>query len=135
LPLAFILIGAVFLIAAIRGTVNDSSTGAGDGLISLLKNDINPAQSGSFGPWLLAIIAIGAIGYIPGLKPISWAFMALVIIVIFLDDNKTGTNPGGGFIANLESAFNLPGGSTSVNNSSLNTGNVTFSPLPALTSG
>lgn len=131
MPLVFIFIGAVFLIAAIRGTVNDSATGAGDGLISLLKNDLNPSQTGSFGPWLLAIVAIGAIGYIPGLKQVSWAFMALVIIVIFLDDNKVGTNPGGGFLANLENAFHLPGGTAG---NLVNT-NPTFTLPQSLSSG
>lgn len=92
--------------------MKDSSPGAGDGLASLLKHDLDPNEPGSFGVWLLAIVIIGAVGYIPGLKPVSWAFLVLVIVVMFLTNNKANS-PGGGFIAQVEKTFGLPGGGVS----------------------
>jgi hypothetical protein len=57
--------------------------------------------------------------------------------VIFITDNKVGTNPGGGFLANLESAFNLPGAtggtaSTGVNTNSLGLGSLEQQLTPGL---
>lgn len=69
--LVAILIGAILIVAAIRDT-----QGA---LFSALATDV-PA----FVVWAAAIIALGAIGYIPGLKPVSRGLLALVIIVIVL---------------------------------------------------
>lgn len=69
--LVAILIGAILIVAAIRNT-----QGA---LFNALATDV-PA----FVVWAAAIIALGAIGYIPGLKPVSRGLLALVIIVIVL---------------------------------------------------
>lgn len=101
MPLAFIAIGVLFLVAGIRGTVADGTDGT-PGLVTLLKGDF--IGSNSFLPWLAALFIIGALGYVPGLKPVSWAFFVLVLIVIFLQDNKS-TSPGGGFIKNFMSAI------------------------------
>lgn len=81
MPFAFLIVGTVFVVAAVRGTT--------DQLIALLKNDFT--GKGNYVFWLVSILAIGAVGYIPDLKPVSRAFLALVVVVLFLtNENKGG---------------------------------------------
>lgn len=53
-------------------------------LYSLVANDFVGPQS--FVYWFLAILVLGAIGYIPSLEKLSKAFLVLVLIVLFLDN-------------------------------------------------
>lgn len=71
--LVALFIGAILVVAAIR-----NSQGA---LFTALYNDV-PA----FVVWAAAIFAIGAVGFIPGLKPVSRGLLALVILVIVLNN-------------------------------------------------
>lgn len=74
MPIALIVIGTVFLTAAIRGKQ--------DLLFATLKDDF--AGPNNFIVWGLAIWAITAIGYSKALRPLSHAFLALLIIVMFI---------------------------------------------------
>lgn len=77
MPFALIIVGVVLLVAAVRDTI-----GGQDGLFTLLKNDFTGQNNFSY--WLVSILIIGAVGYIPTLKPLSRMFLALVIIVLFI---------------------------------------------------
>ncbi len=99
MPLAFIAIGVLFLVAGIRGTVEDKN--GQPGLITLLKGDFT--GSNNFLVWMLALWVIGAIGYIPGAKALANAFLVLVIVVMLLANNKN--NPGNGFFAQFNAAI------------------------------
>jgi len=91
MPFALLIIGAVLLISAARGTVTGQN-----GLFYLLESDFTGQDNFIF--WMVSILIIGAIGYIPKLKPFSVAFLTLVIIVLFLKrGNPSGI--GGGFFA------------------------------------
>jgi hypothetical protein len=68
-----LLIGVVLVIAAIRGS---QST-----LFSALATDV-PA----FVVWAAAIFAVGAIGFVPGLKTPSRLLLGLVIIVLIVNN-------------------------------------------------
>lgn len=72
---AVLLIGLVLVVAAVRNSQAD--------LFKELAADV-PA----FGVWAAAIIAIGAIGFVPGLKPISKGLLFLVILVILVNNYK-----------------------------------------------
>jgi|SRR5579859_719900 len=109
MPIAFIVIGALFLSAAVQGTVSDSKPGAGDGLVSLLKSDFIGPQS--FLIWIAALWILGALGYIPGFKPIANALLVLVLVVLVIVDDRN-TSGGNGFIANLQSAIRGTGSTT-----------------------
>src|SRR6516164_11233231 len=78
MPVVLIVAGSVLLIAAIRGTQQD--------LFLLLASDFTGPDNFIF--WFLSIVVIGAIGYIPRLKPVSDGFLILVILTLFL---KKGT--------------------------------------------
>lgn len=74
MPIALLFVGALFLIAAVRGEHQK--------LFGLLKDDFTGPNN--FILWAVGIWAVGAIGYYKPLKPLSVAFMTLVIIVILL---------------------------------------------------
>lgn len=76
MALALIVIGIVFLTAAIRGTQRD--------LFDVLKDDFTGRNN--FLYWGLALFVIGAVGYYRPLRPLSHSFMVLVIIVLFLSN-------------------------------------------------
>ncbi len=78
MPFVLIIAGVVLLTAAIRNTQQQ--------LFYLLASDFTGANNFFF--WMLSILLIGAIGYIPKLKPLSDGFLILVILVLFL---KRGT--------------------------------------------
>jgi hypothetical protein len=94
-----LVIGAIIFIAAVRGTQGD--------LFSALAVDA-PA----FVTWAAAIVTLGAIGFIPNLKPVSRSLIALILIVLVLRNYKsivsgftsatgTGTGTGNGKKGNV----------------------------------
>jgi uncharacterized membrane protein YgcG len=92
--LVALLIGVILIVAAIR-----NSQGA---LFTALATDVP-----GFVVWAAAIVGVGAIGFIPGLKPASRGLLALVIVVLLVNNyqaiiagfqgaNKAATNAGQG---------------------------------------
>ena len=93
-----LLIGVILLAVAYKGTQGQ--------LFSELKTDIP-----NFGIWAAAIVALGVIGFIPGLKPISRGLLGLVLLVIILN-NYSKIIPG------FEQTFSSLGGPSSNSSSS-----------------
>lgn len=91
MPVLFGLAGLVLIVSGVR----DRLTNGNPSLTSLLKDDFS--GNDPFWKWMLAIILIGSLGYVPNLRPISRAFLVLVIVV-FLLSNK-------GLFAQLQSVF------------------------------
>ena len=90
MPFALLIVGIALLASSVRNTQ--------DKLYTLVKGDFSGPNNFIF--WTVSILAIGAVGYIPRLKPLSTAFLALVVIVLFL----TKGNPklkGGGFFQQI----------------------------------
>ena len=52
----------------------------------MLKQDVFGSHGYIY--WFLAIVIIGAIGYVPRLRPISYGLLALVVIVLFLSQGS-----------------------------------------------
>jgi len=78
------------LIAAVKNTQGNLS--------ALVKGDFTGQNN--FIYWIAAIMIIGALGYVPKVKPFSVALLGLVILVLFLTKgNPAGV--GGGFFAQL----------------------------------
>jgi hypothetical protein len=75
MSLIALIIGLVLIIAAVR-----NSQGA---LFTALEADVP-----KFVVWAAAIIAVGAIGAIPGLKPVSRWLLALIVVVIIVNNYK-----------------------------------------------
>jgi hypothetical protein len=70
-----LIIGVILIVAAVR-----NSQGS---LFSALGQDV-PA----FVVWASAIFALGALGFVPGLKPVSRGLLALVLVVLILRNYK-----------------------------------------------
>lgn len=119
--MAFVLIviGLMVFISAIRGTTKT--------LGSLLVSDfISTGGQASFLYWIVAIMVVGGLGYIKAIRPLANAFLALLILVLFLA-NK-------GFFDQFNSALkSVAGGATGTvtTNLGVNTGalSTTFSSL------
>jgi hypothetical protein len=102
MPFVLVIIGTVLLVASVKNTYGLTTPAGTPGLGALLINDFTGANNFVF--WFAAILIIGAIGYIDKLKPISNAFLFLVIIVLFLKQgNPSGI--GGGFFSQFTSAL------------------------------
>lgn len=87
MPFVLVIIGATFLVAAVRNTQSSLTT--------LLHGDFT--GQGNFLYWLVAIFIIGAVGYVPRFKPFSVAFLVLVILVLLLTRGNPNTTSGGFF--------------------------------------
>jgi len=93
-----LIIGAILIVAAIR-----NSQGA---LATALTTD-----APGYVIWAAAIVAVGAIGFVPDLKPISRGLLALIVLVIFLRNYQT-------IISGFEAVDTSSTGSTSSTSSS-----------------
>lgn len=69
-------IGIILIVAAVR-----NSQAA---LFDALKTDVP-----GYVVWAAAIVAVGAVGWVPGLRPVSRGLLALVILVIILRNYTT----------------------------------------------
>lgn len=66
-----LFVGVILIVAAVRNSQ--------DALFAALKTDVP-----GYIVWAAAIFAVGAVGWIPGLKPVSRGLLALVLLVIIL---------------------------------------------------
>jgi hypothetical protein len=73
--LVVLAIGIVILVASLRGTHV--------ALFTALGTDVP-----GFVVWAAAILALGALGFVPGLKPISRGLLALVVVVLVFGNYK-----------------------------------------------
>lgn len=76
MPFLLLFLGVVFVVSGVRGTQGD--------LLMLLKGDFTGKNN--FIYWILALYAIGATGYVEALRPISDAFMVLILVVMILSN-------------------------------------------------
>lgn len=83
MPLALVLLGVLFLTAAVRGNKCNGQQ-CSDLLFTTLKDDFTGPNN--FIYWGLALFLIGALGYYKPLKPLSNAFLGLVILVLFISN-------------------------------------------------
>ena len=111
MPFALLIIGIVLLVASVRNTQGD--------LYTLVKGDFTGSNNYLY--WVVSILIIGALGYIDALRPISRAFLALLIVVLFLShggvlsqlntqlfspSTDAGTSPGTGDGLSLQQWLN-----------------------------
>jgi hypothetical protein len=96
MPFALFIVGLFLLITGVKNTQGS--------LYKLLIADFT--GSNNFIYWIVTILIVGAVGYIPALKGISRAFLLLILVVLFLTKgNPSGI--GGGFFAKFQQALNL----------------------------
>lgn len=102
MPFALLLIGVWLLVAGVRNTAGPASQPGT--LFALVHGDFSGPDN--FAYWFIAILLIGSIGYVQKLKGVSTAFLALVLVVLFLKKgNAKGI--GGGFFSQFLSGVGI----------------------------
>lgn len=76
MPLLFIGSGLVLVLTGIKGD--------GTKLWTLVRGDFTGPNN--FVYWMLSMLTLGSLGYIPALKNLSRLFMVLIVIVLLLDN-------------------------------------------------
>lgn len=93
MPFALIGVGVLLILTGINNTYSQMfGTMQADFLAGYFK-------------WALGILIVGALGYIPPLKPVSDGLLALIILVLFL------ASKGGIFTSAQKALSNIKGGS------------------------
>lgn len=90
MPFVFIIAGILFLMLSYNGTTGDFE--------KLLKNEFTGSQS--FLVWASAIVILGLIGFFKPVRPITDAFIGLILLVIILQHS--------GLFAQFNSAIRAP---------------------------
>lgn len=75
MPLFLILLGAMLISAAIHGNVA--------ALATQIKDDGSP-----FIAWIFLIVAVGLAGYSKTIRPVSNAFLVLIVVAFILRNGK-----------------------------------------------
>lgn len=90
MPIFFLIVGIMLVVVGINDKISDLTT--------LLKADFtSDGSTPSFQVWALAIVMAGAVGYSKDLRPVSNAFLVLIIIVLLLSHK--------GFVAQFTKAL------------------------------
>ena len=121
MPFVLIILGLILFVTAIKGTTGQ--------LASLFASDT--FGQGGYLYWLVAILIVGAVGYIKPLKTLSDSFVVLLLIVLFLANGKPGAN-GGGFFKQFQAALGQLG-STAAQAGQSPTGGVSGTPVATAT--
>lgn len=108
MPFALLIIGVVLITAGVRNSQDD--------LFKLVKGDFTGDSNFFF--WFVSILFIGAIGYVKALKPISTAFLVLVLLVLFLTKGNPSSSSGG-FFAKFTQALGSTVTNTNPSNASV----------------
>lgn len=91
MPIFLIIVGLLLLFAGVNDKLGT--------LRQLISEDFKPSNgSPGFAVWVVVIFVLGAVGNIKELKPLSNAFLVLVILGMILS-NK-------GFVAKFTETFN-----------------------------
>lgn len=92
MAIALLFIGAVFLVAAIKGNHKD--------LFALLKDDFTGDVN--FVYWSLAIIVLISLGNVKAIKPVSDALLVLVLIGLILAQYRGGKDLFASFVSQVK---------------------------------
>lgn len=88
MAIVLIAVGLALLISAVRGTLTNSAVPwspkgwQGPGLLTLFFDDF--VGPGNMFVWILALGLVGAVGYAKPLRPVSDAFLVLIIVVLII---------------------------------------------------
>ena len=119
--IGFVIVGFVLIVTGTQNTY--AQLGA--------QLDKDFTGQGNFTYWIVALGAVGALGYIPALKVFSTYFMALILLALFL-------SKGQGFFSQFQSALAsgpvAPSGNAAASQASAGTSN-TLNPFGSLPFG
>ena len=96
MPFVLLIIGITLIVAAVRDK--------GDLLVGLVKGDFQGPNN--FLWWIIALLIIGAIGYVEKLKPLSHGLLVIVLLVLVLKRSNP-QSPRGGFFEQFVTAIQM----------------------------
>ena len=121
MPFVLLALGILFFIVSLQGTQGS--------LFDLLKSEF--VGTNSFVVWAAAFVIIGLLGYIKPIRPITHAFLVLMLLVLVLTNGK-------GFFSQFNSALRSPtaptastGGTTPTATPSIASANMSLLAAPA----
>lgn len=88
MAIVLIAVGLALLVSAVRGTLTNTAVPwspkgwQGPGLLTLFFDDF--VGPGNMFVWILALGLVGAVGYAKPLRPVSDAFLVLIIVVLII---------------------------------------------------
>lgn len=82
MPFVFLLIGAGLLVVVVQGNARAAT--------KLLSSEFGGKNS--FVPWVSALVILCALGYIKAVRPITDAFVGLIILVMIIVAETNGQN-------------------------------------------
>lgn len=85
---ALLFIGVIFLVSAVKGNQSD--------LFALLKKDFTGQDN--FIYWIMAVIVIVSLGNIKAVKPVTDAFLVLILVGIVFAQYRGGKDLFASFI-------------------------------------
>lgn len=91
MPFVLLALGILFFVVSLQGTQGS--------LFTLLKSEF--VGTNSFVVWAAAFVIIGLLGYIKPIRPITHAFLVLLLLVMVLTNGK-------GFFSQFNSALRSP---------------------------
>jgi hypothetical protein len=80
MPFLLFFLGVLLIVVGVRGTQGP--------FIALVGGDFS--GQGNFFYWVVALVLIGSIGYIPKAKPVSDGLLIVIILALFLNRGKNG---------------------------------------------
>lgn len=80
MPLVLLIVGGVLLLASVRG--DPQAIGA------LVQRDFTGERG--FASFAAAFLVVGAVGFVPGMRPLSQVFLALMVVSLILAFTKRG---------------------------------------------
>lgn len=92
MPIFLLVVAVIFLVSAVKGSQCE--------LIDLLKSDFSGQNN--FILWVLAIVVIVGLGSIKAVKPLSDAFLGLVILVMIVANYKNGHDIVSSFVQQVK---------------------------------
>lgn len=95
MPFVLLFIGIILLTVAIRNQQTP--------FVHLVGGDF--VGAGNFMYWVVALIVLGAIGYIPKAKPISNTLIVLILLVLILKTGNPATGVSQGIFQQLVNAL------------------------------
>lgn len=87
MPFALLFIGILLVVVAVRNMQAP--------FLALLGGDFS--GQGNFFYWIVALILVGVIGYLPKAKPVSDGLLVLILLALVLATGKPGAARGGLF--------------------------------------
>jgi hypothetical protein len=95
MPFALLFIGILLLVVSIRNQQTP--------FVHLVAGDFT--GPGNFIYWVVALVLLGAIGYIPKAKPVSNLLIVLILVVLVLKRGNPQTGVTGGIFQQLTDAL------------------------------